>query len=241
MQERRAKSKEDKGADKVVATNRRARYDYEILESLECGMVLTGSEVKSLREGHAQIAESYARIDGGELWVFQMHIPPWSFAVGFGSHDPDRKRKLLAHRKELIQWETKANQQQLTIVPLRIYFKEGRAKIELGLAKGRDLPDVPLLLDYVKSEPDRQLLELLMGTMAVARPFMAPPGLSPQRAATLRRAFDKTMQDLAFLAEAQQMGLDVDPSTGEEAQQIVVKMYATPPAVIERAKKLLTP
>ena len=111
MQERRAKSKEDKGADKVVATNRRARYDYEILESLECGMVLTGSEVKSLREGHAQIAESYARIDGGELWVFQLHIPPWSFAVGFGSHDPDRKRKLLAHRKELTQWETKANQQ----------------------------------------------------------------------------------------------------------------------------------
>ena len=112
---------------------------------------------------------------------------------------------------------------------------------QLGLAKGRDLPDVPLLLDYVKSEPDRQLLELLMGTMAVARPFMAPPGLSPQRAATLRRAFDKTMQDPAFIAEAQQMGLDVDPSTGEEAQQIVVKMYATPPAVIERAKKLLTP
>ena len=104
-------------------------------------MVLTGSEVKSLREGHAQIAESYARIDGGELWVFQMHIPPWSFAVGFGSHDPDRKRKLLAHRKELIQWETKANQQQLTIVPLRIYFKEGRAKIELGLAKGRKRQD----------------------------------------------------------------------------------------------------
>jgi len=141
MQERRAKSKEDKGADKVVATNRRARFDYEILETLECGMVLTGSEVKSLREGHAQIAESYARIDSGELWVFQMHIPPWSFAVGFGSHDPDRKRKLLAHRKELIQWGTKANQQQLTIVPMKIYFKDGRAKIELGLAKGRKRQD----------------------------------------------------------------------------------------------------
>ena len=112
---------------------------------------------------------------------------------------------------------------------------------QLGLAKGRDLPDVPLALDYVKTEADRQLLELLMGTMAVARPFMAPPGLTPQRAATLRRAFDKTMQDPGFLAEAQQIGLDVEPTTGEEAQQIVGKMYATPPEVIERAKKLLTP
>ena len=112
---------------------------------------------------------------------------------------------------------------------------------QLGLTKGRDLPDVPLALDYVKNDDDRQLLELMMGSMAVARPFMAPPGLSPARAATLRRAFDATMKDPAFLAEAQQMSLDVEPTTGEEAQQIVAKMYATPPAVIERAKKLLTP
>jgi SsrA-binding protein len=127
--------------DRSVATNRRARHDYEILESLECGIVLTGSEVKSLREGKAQIAESYARIDNDELWLFQSHIPPWSFAVGFGSHDPDRKRKLLVHRREIDQWRLKVDTQSLTVVPLKMYFKEGRAKVELALAKGRKQQD----------------------------------------------------------------------------------------------------
>jgi SsrA-binding protein len=86
IKERRAKAKSEAASgDRVVATNRRARYDYEILETLECGIMLTGSEVKSLREGTAQITEAYARIDDGELWLFQMHIPPWAFAVGFGT------------------------------------------------------------------------------------------------------------------------------------------------------------
>lgn len=141
MQERRAKAKAETGGDRVVATNRRARHDYEILDTLECGLVLTGSEVKSLREGHAQIAEAYGRVDGGELWLFQSHIPPWSFAVGFGAHEPDRKRKLLVHRRELDRWNDKIRTQQLTIVPIKMYFKEGRAKIEIGLAKGRKLHD----------------------------------------------------------------------------------------------------
>lgn len=141
IQGRRAKKREDAGNDKVVATNRRARHDFDILETLECGIVLVGSEVKSLREGTAQIAGSYARVDDGELWIFQMHVPPWSYAVGFGSHDPDRKRKLLVHRHELDQWKRKVATQSLTIVPLKLYFKEGRAKVEIGLAKGRKQQD----------------------------------------------------------------------------------------------------
>jgi SsrA-binding protein len=141
IQERRAKKRDEAGGDRVVATNRRARHDYEILETLECGLVLMGSEVKSLREGTAQIAESYVRVDNDELCVFQMHVPPWKFAVGFGSHDPDRKRKLLAHRKEIVKWEHEMNTQSLTIVPLKLYFKEGRAKIEIALAKGRKQQD----------------------------------------------------------------------------------------------------
>src|ERR1035438_8658556 len=91
-------------SSRVVATNRRARYDYEIIETLECGIMLSGSEVKSLREGKAQIAESYARFDDTELWLYQMHVPPWVYATGFGGHDPDRRRKLLAHRHELDEW-----------------------------------------------------------------------------------------------------------------------------------------
>jgi SsrA-binding protein len=142
IQQRRAKLRESAGSgDRVVATNRRARHDYEIIETLECGIVLTGSEVKSLRDGKAQIAESYARVDNDELWLFQMHVPPWSYAVGFGSHDPDRRRKLLVHRHEINQWRLKVETQSLAIVPLKLYFKEGRAKVELALAKGRKQQD----------------------------------------------------------------------------------------------------
>ena len=141
MQDRRAKAKADAGSDRVVATNRRARHDYELLDTYECGMVLTGSEVKSLREGKAQITEAYARLDDGELWLFQSHVPPWVFAVGFGSHDPDRKRKLLLHRSELARIADKVKTQPLTIVPLKLYFKDGRAKIEIALAKGRKQHD----------------------------------------------------------------------------------------------------
>jgi SsrA-binding protein len=141
IQDRRAKKREDTGNDRVVATNRRARHDYDILETLECGLVLVGSEVKSLREGTAQIAGSYVRVDDNELWLFQMHVPPWSYAVGFGSHDPDRKRKLLVHRREIEQWRHKANAQSLAIIPLKLYFKDGRAKVEIGLAKGRKQQD----------------------------------------------------------------------------------------------------
>ena len=97
--------------------------------------------MKSLREGKAQIAESYARFDDGELWLFQMHVPPWVFAVGFGSHDPDRTRKLLVHHHELDQLADKTKTQPLTIVPLKMYFKDGHAKVEIALAKGKKQHD----------------------------------------------------------------------------------------------------
>ena len=113
--------------------------------------------------------------------------------------------------------------------------------MQFGLEKSSELPDVPLVLDFVKNPEDRQLMELLMGTMAVARPFMAPPGVPDVRATALRRAFDKTMKDEGFLAEAKQLQLDVEPTAGEEAQKIVQAMYATPKAVVERAQNWPSP
>ena len=122
---------------KAVATNRRARHDYEILSTYECGLQLFGSEVKSLREGKVQIREGFARVQDGEVWLYSVHIPPYANAAGFGAHDPDRRRKLLLHRKEIDELFVKTTQQPLTLVPLSIYFKEGRAKVELALARGR--------------------------------------------------------------------------------------------------------
>jgi SsrA-binding protein len=137
---RDAKRAEPNG-DRTVASNRRARHDYDILESTECGIVLVGSEVKSLREGKAQLADAYARIDDRELWLFGLHIPQWKFASGFGGHDSDRKRKLLVHRHQIEAFIVKTQTQPLTLIPLKIYFHEGKAKVELGLARGRKLHD----------------------------------------------------------------------------------------------------
>jgi len=125
----------------VVASNRRARHDFAILDTYEAGLVLTGSEVKSLREGNAQIAEGYARVQRGEMWLDGIHIPPYTNAIGFGAHDPDRQRKLLLNRAEIDKLDQRVAQGSLTIVPLRLYWKDGRAKIELGLAKGRTKGD----------------------------------------------------------------------------------------------------
>jgi len=123
--------------NRLVASNRRARHDYEIVDTVECGIVLQGSEVKSLREGRIALQDSYARIIDGELWLFGVHVPPYAQANGFGAHDPDRRRKLLLHRRQLDEWMGRSQQQSLTMVPLSIYFKDGRAKVELALAKGR--------------------------------------------------------------------------------------------------------
>ncbi len=129
--------KDPGAANRPVASNRRARHDYEILDTVECGLVLQGSEVKSLREGRIALQDSYARIVDGEAWLFGVHVPPYAQATGFGAHDPDRRRKLLLHRRQIDEWMGLAQQQSLTMVPLSIYFKDGKAKVELALARGR--------------------------------------------------------------------------------------------------------
>ena len=138
---KRAAAREERTGDRTVATNRRARREYEFLETFEAGIVLQGSEVKSLREGKAQLSEAYARVDDGELWLFQMHIPPWQYATGFGAHEPDRKRKLLVHRAQIDELMGKTQQQSLTLIPVSLYFRDGKAKVQLALAKGRRLYD----------------------------------------------------------------------------------------------------
>ena len=124
----------------VVASNRRARHDYEILDTLETGMVLKGAEVKSLRTSKVTLADAYARIDDGELWVLGLHIGPYEHAANW-TLDPERKRKLLAHRHEIEHWSARVDREQLTIVPMRLYFREGKAKLEVGLARGRKTID----------------------------------------------------------------------------------------------------
>ena len=124
-----------------MAQNRRARHDYEVLDTFECGIVLQGSEVKSLRDGKVQLRDAYARVEGGELWLFGVHVAPYAFATGVGGHDPDRRRKLLVHRRQIDELLGRTRQEGLTLVPLSMYFKDGRAKVELALARGRKTYD----------------------------------------------------------------------------------------------------
>ena len=121
-----------------VVQNRKARHDYDILDTFECGMALVGSEVKSIRDGKVQLRDAYARVIDNEVWVFGVHVSPYVYTTGFGAVDPDRKRKLLLHRREIEELRERTGQQEgLTLVPLSIYFVEGRAKLELALARGR--------------------------------------------------------------------------------------------------------
>lgn len=131
------KSARKKTGPRPVAQNRRARHDFDILDTFEAGLVLAGSEVKSMREGKVQLRDAYARVEGGEIWLHGVHISPWTYANGFGAVDPDRSRKLLLHRREIEQLALRTAQHSLTIVPLSVYFVEGRAKIEIALARGR--------------------------------------------------------------------------------------------------------
>ena len=126
---------------KIIATNRRARHDYGIVDEIECGIVLTGSEVKALREGHVQIADAFARIIQGQVWLDGMHIPPYQFAHGVGAHDPNRARKLLLHRREIERIAAEIKREHLTMVPLSLYFKDGRVKVEIGMGRGRKKAD----------------------------------------------------------------------------------------------------
>ena len=122
----------------VVATNRKARHNYDILETFEAGMVLHGSEVKSLREAQVQMGEAYAVVDDGDVWIHNVHIAEYSNVDKATRPTVDRKRKLLLHRKEIDRLASRIAEKGLTVVPLRIYFKGGRAKVELGLARGKE-------------------------------------------------------------------------------------------------------
>ena len=124
-----------------IASNRRARRDYFVLDTVEAGLVLQGSEVKSLRLGHVQLADAYARWSDGELWLEGVHIAPYAFANGVGAHDPERRRKLLLHRDQIDRLQSQIALERLALVPLRLYFRDGRAKVELGLARGRHKAD----------------------------------------------------------------------------------------------------
>ena len=127
---------------KTVATNRRARRNYEILDTIEAGLVLRGSEVKSIREGQLQIGDAFARIDSsGEVWLHNLTIAVYSHSQDHTGHDEQRKRKLLLHHHEIERLRARVDPEHLSLIPLAIYFKDGRAKVELALAKGRKTHD----------------------------------------------------------------------------------------------------
>jgi len=121
---------------KVVATNRKARHDYNIIDTYECGVVLWGTEVKSLRQGRASLTDGYAFIEGGEAWLDAVHIPEYTQGT-WNNHAPRRKRKLLMHKQEILKLHNKVKEGGYTLIPLSLYFKDGRAKVELALAKGK--------------------------------------------------------------------------------------------------------
>lgn len=125
---------------KVVADNRKARHEYHLLDRYEAGVVLTGTEVKSLRDGRAEVRQAYADIRGNEAWLIGLHIAPYDHA-STKSHDPDRDRKLLLHRKEIASLIGKVKERGFTLVPTKLYFKDGKVKAEIALAKGKELHD----------------------------------------------------------------------------------------------------
>jgi SsrA-binding protein len=139
---------------KLIVENRRARHDYHFLERLEAGIVLTGTEVKSLREGRAQLRQAYADVRNGEVWLIGAHISPYAQG-NIANHDPDRDRKLLLHSREIASLIGKVQQRGLTLVPTRLYFKNGRVKVELALARGKEQRDKRR--DIAKRDAERQI------------------------------------------------------------------------------------
>jgi len=139
---------------KLITENRRARHDYNLLDRYEAGMILTGTEVKSLREGRATLQQSYADVRGEEVWLVGAHIA--EYAQGnVNNHDPDRDRKLLLHKKEIASLIGKVRERGFTLVPTRMYWKNGKAKVELALAKGKDVRD--RRREIAKRDADRQI------------------------------------------------------------------------------------
>ncbi len=144
---------------KVIATNRKARHDYLIEDTLEAGMVLQGSEIKAIRAGEVNLRDSYAAIRDGELWLMNVHITPYKQA-SYQNHEPRRPRKLLAHRREINRLTGKLQEKGLTLVPLRLYLKNSRAKIELGLGRGKKSHDKRQAL---KERDDQRQIDRALG------------------------------------------------------------------------------
>jgi SsrA-binding protein len=140
--------------EKLIADNRRARHDYHLLDRLEAGLVLTGTEVKSLRDGRASLAQSFAEVRDGEAWLVGANIATYDQG-NIANHDPDRPRKLLLHRREIDRMLGQTRERGLTVVPTRLYFKDGRVKVELALARGKELRDKRR--DLAKRDADRQI------------------------------------------------------------------------------------
>lgn len=155
-----AKSKQVRAAQKIVkkaapaVDNRRARHEFHILESLEAGIALTGTEIKSIRQGGISLNQSYARLRDGEMWLMGMHVPAYKHG-SFSNVDPDRPRKLLLHKDQIARLGGKASEKGLTLVPLRLYFTRGKAKIEIGLARGKKLWDKRA--DTAKRDVEREI------------------------------------------------------------------------------------
>jgi len=148
----------EKGDIKVVASNRRARHDYEILDQVEAGLVLEGSEVKSLREGKAHLKDSFAHIRDGEAFLIGAYIAPYDFSRG-GGHDPERTRKLLLNRREIDRLGARVAEQGLTLIPLDLHFRSGRVKVNLGLARGKNTIDKR---DTLKERDQKREMERAM-------------------------------------------------------------------------------
>ncbi|MEO6836634.1 MAG: SsrA-binding protein SmpB [Candidatus Tumulicola sp.] len=153
-QQRVTKVEKEKRRDAPAIDNRRARHEYEILESLEAGLVLTGTEVKSIRAGGVSLSEAYARFRDGEAWLLGMHVPTYKQG-SFSNVDPNRPRKLLLHKEQIARLQSRVGEKGLTIVPLRLYFTRGMAKVQLGLARGKKLWDKRA--DVAKRDVEREI------------------------------------------------------------------------------------
>jgi SsrA-binding protein len=152
------KHTKDEEGIKLICRNRRAIHEYIVMDRLECGIVLTGTEVKSLREGSSSLEDAYAKVDNGEVWLFGSDIPEYSMAHRM-NHKPKRPRKLLLHRREIDKFAGKASDRGFTLVPLRMYFKEGRAKVELAVARGKQMHDKRQA--QKKAEADREIRRVM--------------------------------------------------------------------------------
>ncbi len=146
------------GSDRLIADNRRARFDYDILESMEAGIALTGTEIKSVRAGRVTLAQSFARISNGEVWLHGMHIPPYAQGNIY-NHEPTRPRKLLLHQRQIMALHQRVTSSGFTLIPLRLYITRHRAKLQLGLARGRRTYDKRQVL--AKRDADLEMARAL--------------------------------------------------------------------------------